>query len=213
MKKSFILINLLFVVSCASTDISSSPCCGPITEQGKKLEYIMDKMDVEKLWSYQRHVNWETGVPDRPSDYQGPDRYSHCSAFAAAFGKKVNAYLLRPPEHEETFLASAQARWLRSDAGKKAGWNSLTHFKEAQQFANEGYFVIAVYESNDTYKPGHIAIVRPSLKSAEELQRVGPQVIQSGKTNKNSWDLKHAFANHPGAWPDKILFYVNNISI
>ena len=64
------------------------PCCGPITAAGKHLAEILDGMDVESLWIAHEHVNWETGAPDRGGAYEGPDKHTHCSAFAAAAAKR-----------------------------------------------------------------------------------------------------------------------------
>jgi len=49
-------------------------------------------MNVESLWLAHEHVNWETGEPDKNADYAGPGRSMHCSAFAAAVGKKLGVY-------------------------------------------------------------------------------------------------------------------------
>src|SRR5438445_12263218 len=74
------------------------------------------RMNVESLWLAHEHVNWETGEPDKGEDYTGPGRSTHCSAFAAAVGKRLGVYMLRPPEHGQILLANAQAAWFRSPA-------------------------------------------------------------------------------------------------
>ena len=48
--------------------------------------------------------------------------------------------------------------------------------------------------------PGHAAIVRPSEKSAEALERSGPQVVQAGIHNHNSTTVRSGFSSHPDAW-------------
>jgi hypothetical protein len=53
-------------------------------------------------------------------------------------------------------------------------------------FANQGTLVVVVYESPDSQKPGHIAIVRPSEKSCVRLEESGPQIIQAGQRNYTS---------------------------
>jgi len=81
--------------------------------------------------------------------------------------------------------------------------------KEAQTLANKGSFVVVVYESPDVRKPGHIAIVRPSIKSGAELAEEGPEVIQAGQHNHNSTSVKDGFRSHPGAWPDGVRYYMH----
>lgn len=185
-------------------------CCGAITANGYKLADMIDSMHVDQLWQAHRHVNWETGETDRSADYAGPGRATHCSAFAAAVGERLNVYMLRPPEHGQVLLASAQARWFRSPEGVQAGWQPLQgpgHEQRAQQLANQGNLVVIVYESPDPHRPGHIVIVRPSEKSPEEFFREGPQVAQAGATNFSSGIAATSFLHHPGAWPDGVRYY------
>jgi hypothetical protein len=67
---------------------------------------------------------------------------------------------------------------------------------------------VAVYKNHDPKKSGHIAIIRPSTKSGEEIQAEGPEVTQAGGTNHNSCSLKTGFRNHPGAFANgEIRFY------
>ena len=54
---------------------------------------------------------------------------------------------------------------------------------------------------------GHIAIVRPSEKSARMLEENGPEIIQAGEHNHDRTNVKTGFANHRGAWPDGVLYY------
>lgn len=165
-------------------------------------------MNVESLWLAHEHVNWETGAPDRDGEYE-PGQSTHCSAFAAAAAKKLGVYMLRPPEHGQSLLASAQARWFRSQEGRDQGWRGARDAKKAQILANQGALVVVVYESPDDHKPGHIAIVRPSTKSSGELAEEGPEVIQAGQHNHNSTSVKNGFRSHPGAWPDGVLYYMH----
>ena len=96
----------------------SQPCCGPITPEGVKLGQFIDALHIEQLWQAHAHVNWETGEPDRPAAATGSENATHCSAFTAAAGKRLNIYLLRPPEHGQALLATAQGQWLRSPEGR-----------------------------------------------------------------------------------------------
>jgi len=204
-----LVLGSLFFSGLISIGSAEAPCCGPITPEGRKLVAVLDGMNVESLWLAHEHVNWETGEPDRAADYEGPGTSTHCSAFAAAVGKKLGVYLLRPPEHGQVLLANAQAKWFHSDEGSAAGWRGVRDAREAQALANKGSFVVVVYESPDAHKPGHIAIVRPSAKSSGELAEEGPEVIQAGQHNHNSTSVKNGFRSHPGAWPGGVRYYMN----
>jgi hypothetical protein len=186
-------------------------CCGPITPAGHQLAATLDSMNVESLWLAHEHVNWETGEPDRGANDEGPGNHTHCSAFAAAAAKKLGVYLLRPPEHGQLLLANAQAEWLGSAAAQKAGWLKVAEMREAQRLANQGNLVLVVFPNPDKHVPGHIVIVRPSEKSLTALQENGPQIIQAGTHNHASTDVRIGFLNHPGAWPDGVLYYVHSL--
>lgn len=193
---------------------AQTPCCGRITPNGYKLEALLDGMHVDQLWQPHIHIDWETGEPNRPADYTGPGRSSHCSAFAAAVGERLHIYMLRPPDHPQIFLASAQAQWFHSEEGKKDAWRPLTgpdRERQAQELANHGDLVVIVYESPDPHKPGHIVIVRPSEKSAAELQVQGPQITQAGAENYDNFIAAKAFKYHPGAWPNGVRYYWHQV--
>jgi hypothetical protein len=169
-------------------------------------------MNVESLWLAHEHVNWETGEPDKGADYEGPGNHSHCSAFAAAAAKRLGVYLLRPPEHGQLLLANAQAEWLSSAAARKSGWQSVADMREAQRLANQGNLVLVLFQNPSKHVPGHIAIVRPSEKSLKALREDGPRIIQAGNHNHASTNVRIGFQNHPGAWPDGVLYYVHMLS-
>src|SRR5215831_2839573 len=104
------LLMLTMLLGTLSPAFAAEPsCCGPVTEPGKRLLGVLEGMNVETLWLSHQHINWETGEPDKGEDYTGPGRSTHCSAFAAAVGKRLGIYMLRPPEHGQILLASAQA--------------------------------------------------------------------------------------------------------
>jgi hypothetical protein len=187
-------------------------CCGPIAPAGAHLLQKLDSMHVESLWLANEHVNWETGEPDRGANYEGPGNHTHCSAFAAAAAQRLGVYLLHPPEHGQQLLANAQAVWLASDAGRQRGWKRVSSMKSAQRLANEGSLVLALFQNPDKHVPGHIAIVRPSEKSEKKLNEDGPDVIQAGEHNHTKIIVRIAFENHPGAWPDGILYYTHALS-
>jgi hypothetical protein len=156
-------------------------------------------------------VNWETGEPDKGADYTGPAQSTHCSAFAAAVGKRLGVYMLRPPEHGQVLLANAQAEWFHEDGGRQAGWRELSSAREAQSRANEGNLVVMVYESSDPHKPGHIAIVRPAERPEHLLDENGPEITQAGTKNYLKTSAKVGFLHHPGAWPDGVRYYTHQV--
>src|SRR5262249_49390875 len=115
--------------------------------------------------------------------------------------------LLRPPQHSQILLANAQVGWLDGKEAAKEGWRKVDGMREAQELANQGRLVVVSFRNPNPHKPGHIAILRPSAKSVEELQRDGPQVIQAGSENALSTTVRAGFRHHPGAWPDGVSYY------
>jgi len=209
---SHLVLALSLTLGTFSPAFSAEPsCCGPITEQGKRLVAVLDGMNVEALWLAKEHINWETGEPDKGEDYTGPGRSTHCSAFAAAVGKRLGVYMLRPPDHGQVLLANAQAEWFRSPAGKQGGWRTVKDAQVAQSLANLGNLVVAVFESPDAHRPGHIAIVRPAHRPTRLLEQNGPEIIQAGQTNYTKTSTKVGFQAHPGAWPGGVLYYAHPI--
>ena len=189
-------------------------CCGAITADGYKLADVIDSMHVEQHWLAKEHVDWETGLPDKAPNYDGPGRSTHCSAFAAALGERLNVYMLRPPQHSQILLASAQAEWFHEKDAMNGGWKPLDgpdRQQRAQELANQGMLVTIVYESPDPHTPGHIVIVRPSEKLAEELSKEGPQIAQAGTLNHSSSIAALSFEHHPGAWPDGVRYYWHTV--
>ena len=215
----FLAVVLLFLVlspalpvlwgTLSAQETEHTPCCGPITPAGEQLAATLDGMDVESKWLAHEHVNWQTGEPDRGGENEGPGTHTHCSAFAAAAAAKFSLYLLRPPEHGQVLLANAQADWLASEAGSHAGWRKVPDGAAAQRLANQGSFVLVLYQNPDRHVPGHIAVVRPSTKSARALEENGPEIIQAGEHNHAKTNVRLGFENHPGAWPAGVLYYVH----
>ena len=206
------VLMLLVLPGATRLVFSAEPsCCGPITGQARRLLEVLDSMNVESLWLAHEHVNWETGEPDKGADYEGPGRSTHCSAFAAAAGKRLGVYMLRPPEHGQILLANAQAEWFRSPAGSQAGWHPVRDARDAQSLANRGNLVVVVFESPDPHRPGHVAIVRPALRPTRLLEKNGPEITQAGQKNYIKTSAKVGFLAHPGAWPGGVLFYAHSI--
>jgi len=208
-----LLLTALPTALCAAlllpTVAGAQPCCGAITPNGQRLLQRLDASGVDHLWLPHRHVNWETGEIDITRD--GRPSATHCSAFAAAFAKQLGIYILRPPEHSPMLLANAQMRWLSFD-GASAGWRRLPDAAAAQQGANRGNLVVAVFENPDAHRPGHIAVIRPGTPDAARLAAEGPDVTQAGATNALSMTLRRAFSHHHGAWPDQIRYFEHAIA-
>jgi hypothetical protein len=191
---------------------AAEPCCGPITPDGQKLSAFLDASGVDHLWPAGWHIDWQTGQPDRP-DPGGRDAKTHCSAFVGAMSERLGIYILRPPEHPQQLLANAQLQWLVDDSGRY-GWQPVADAGDAQKLANEGELVVAAFENPNPKKPGHIAIIRPSLKSTAELDSEGPQETQAGETNAISTSVAEGFRHHRGAWSPEgggIRYYVHAV--
>ena len=154
---------------------------------------------------------------DGPAGWRGGEtlrgRHTHCSEFVAAATEKLGVYILRPPEHSVVLLANAQNEWL-AEEGRAEGWRRLDGPAEAQDAANRGLLVVASYHNQDSDKSGHIAIVRPGEKSAEEIRAEGPDVIEAATVNETSISVKAGFAGHIYAWKDnEIEYYAHAVKI
>jgi hypothetical protein len=183
----------------------AQPCCGPITPAGEQLARFLDGTGVDHLWQPGEAVDWETGGPSAHEVGSVPT-HSHCSAFVAAIAERLGVYILRPPQHTQLLLANAQMRWL-SQSGSQSGWRSVPDERTAQTLANQGIFVVASWENPDSGRPGHIAIVRPSLKTADELARQGPQTTQAGSRNHISSTVEIGFRERRS----QVLFFAHDL--
>jgi hypothetical protein len=177
--------------------------------QGLQVAARFDAMDVEHHWLAGSHVNWHSGDPDSGK----PDK-THCSAFVAAACERLGVYILRPPDHKQVHLATAQAEWLQQE-GMSHGWKPVDTPFHAQELANQGQLVVAVFPSPDSARPGHVALLRANPKPDALIEREGPQIIQAGGENTSSTSLKAGFRHHPGAWhsaeDNQIRFYVHGL--
>lgn len=200
MKSPLVLLSLVFGAVRAAWALE------PISPAAEQLVKVFESMHVEEHWIAGAIVDWRTGDPTgKPITDDG--KHTHCSQFAAALCEHLGVYLLRPPEHSAVLLANAQYDWLPGK-GLEAGWLPVANGAAAQDLANRGVLVVAVYKNGDPKKSGHIAIVRPGQKTAAELAEEGPDVIQAGGHNYNRTSLKRGFANHPTAFRNgEITFY------
>jgi hypothetical protein len=173
------------LLSAAITAARAEPCCGPITPAGQKLISVFDSSGVDHLWIVGHQVDTDTGEPIA-GDNRTNSRSTHCSHFVAAISKRLGVPMLRPEQIQERSLASAQGRWLASGGG---GWRRLPDVRAAQAAANRGELVVAVKVNPDPNGNGHIAFVRPSAKTAEQLATEGPEATQAGYRNFIDGDL------------------------
>ncbi len=200
MRRTLCLITLLIGLIGANGASASGDFA-----DGRKLAAFLDSLQVESRWDAGLHIDWETGLPDgKPVGNVG--KHTHCSAFVASAAKQLGVYILRPPEHGQILLANAQYDWLR-DEGPAHGWQMLPDGYEAQRAANRGFLVVATYKNHHDDRPGHIAIVRPSPRTKDEILADGPEIIQAGGHNYASTTLKVGFADHPAAWRDNEIRY------
>lgn len=183
------------------------------SEKARRVFARIDALDVEHRWPAGVHVDWESGLPDgKRISVTFEHKHTHCSAFVASAAKDLGVYILRPPEHKATLLANAQYEWLASDAGAKAGWRALSDAMSAQRESNAGALVVAAYRNHKLDRPGHIAIVRPSNKSAQDIARDGPEITQAGAHNYRDTNLREGFAGHPGAWgKQEVRYYAHAV--
>lgn len=182
---------------------AETACCGPITPEGERLLGVLDRSGVDRLWLPGFRVHWQSGEAITAwAPGSGP--HTHCSAFAGSAAMRLGVYLLRPPEHGQTLLANAQMAWLRGEAGVAAGWRAFVPdtgaVAAAQELANRGALVVAVFENPDPKKAGHIAIVRPGVPDEATLFQDGPMVTQAGGHNAIAVALARGFRGHRGAW-------------
>jgi hypothetical protein len=178
---------------------------GEITPAGKRLSGFLDAMRVEQLWLSGQQVDWRSGEPNGKI-FATAKGHTHCSAFAAAAADRLGIYLLRPPEHSAVLLANAQQDWLNA-SGAAQGWRPVATPLKAQELANDGQLVLVTFKNPDPETPGHVAIVRPSAKSKEQIEAEGPDIIQAGLHNRNRTTVKQGFRSHPGAFEKREIQY------
>ena len=195
MKYQIGLLSLILAFWCLVASVAGA---GEISSDGQRLAGVLDSMHVEQLWLPGHSVNWRTGEPSKTThtntllmQVKGTI-HTHCSAFAAAAAEKMGLYLLHPPEHSSVLLANAQQDWLRG-AGTNQGWHAVSSPLLAQQLANQGQFVVVTYKNPDPDTPGHIAVVRPSIKDDQEILAHGPKIIQAGSHNYQSTSVEVGF--------------------
>ncbi|MFZ2655089.1 MAG: hypothetical protein WAX69_09220 [Victivallales bacterium] len=203
-----------------------------LTDKGQELSKFLDGLQVDRKWlSSAQQIDWQTGdlntrkedppktdpakTPKDKNSQPPPviDRklHTHCSSFVAAACARLGIYILCPPEHSSVLLSNAQYDWLL-DKGPEKDWDQVLLPTEAQDLANQGNVVVAVWKNPDMQKPGHIAVIRPCAKNESQIAVEGPDIIQAGTRNYNSTTLKEGFKNHKGAFENsEILFFTHEI--
>ncbi len=182
----------------------------PISPAAERLGKFYDSLRVEELWIAGAIVDWRTGLPTG-KEIKDDGKHTHCSQFAASACERLGVYLLRPPEHSVVLLANAQYDWL-AEKGREQGWVPVATGVEAQDRANRGEVVVAVYKNRDPKKSGHIVLIRPGTRTEEEIVRQGPDIIQAGGTNYRLGNLKKGFGNHRKAFANgEIKFYAHPV--
>lgn len=194
---------------------------------GSRLAEFLDLLQVDRLWIKGHHIVWMTGQQNAEPGV-GRDRYTHCSAFAAAAAMRLGIYVLRPPFHDEMLLASAQDHWLRGyvryqgETAVAAGWTRIGRSGEphviakAQSLANQGKLVLASFAQRPLRDdpagepvpaPGHIGMLRPSPEAAVSVDPPDLLICAAGHINGAAVPIAVSFQEHVGAWPDNIDFY------
>ena len=171
-------------------------------------------MDVTHRWLRGYHINWKTGLRDR-DDFEDGHR-THCNSFVNAVTDKLGIYMERPGSRYYKTNANAQYDWLITKQAKKSGWHlmegddPLKIYYTAQQYANHGMVVVAVYKNKNESKPGHIALIRPAAVTKEQIDVMGPVLIQAGGYNSDSTFLIDGFRKRIKIWPNpEIKLYCN----
>ncbi len=186
--------------------VSSSDYISPITKDGMKLLDFINSFDVANHWLPSQYIDWLTG---KPIPYHKGAYTSHCSAFVAAITTRLNIYIPNPSVFSAVLLANRQNKWLLKE-GAKNGWIQLHSFVDAQNFANQGYLVLAGHLNANPKRPGHIAVVRPANKSLSLIEKEGPQIAQAGIRNYNSASLKMGFKR--SFYNNSITFFAHKIT-
>ncbi len=222
----FLIISLILlqgIFACAQAKINA---------KGQELSKFLDGLQVEKKWlASVEQIDWQTGEPKTKKDEpvkpdpvkdpkpgNGPpppviDKklHTHCSSFVAAACEKLGIYLLRPPEKSTVLLSNSQYDWLL-EKGSENGWNQVLLPTEAQELANQGSVVVAIWKNPDMQKPGHIVIIRPCEKNESQIASEGPDIIHVGTKNYNCTTLKEGFKNYKGAFDNmEILFFSHDV--
>ena len=197
---------LLFFAAAA---IASADDRAVVFPGGEQLTRFLDSLDVEHRWLAHTRVDWETGEATEPSD--DPAHSTHCSVFVAAACQRLHVPILHPPDHPQKLLANAQYDWLR-EQGPRNGWRQVFDAADAQNLANRGQLVVAVFKNPQPDHPGHIAIVRPASKTSDQIVAEGPDITQAGGHNYRRTSVRQGFAAHSLAFErGQIAYFAHRV--
>ncbi len=86
------------------------------------------------------------------------------------------------------------------DGWKALQGDSADSMVNAQNYANQGYLVVASYKyplfAQGNKKPGHVTVVYPMEKDPGVISTEGPEVISAGWDNSPKTSLKDAYKHH-----------------
>lgn len=154
-----------------------------------ELATFIQSLDVQHFWKKKEHVAWFSGV----NNHASATFKTHCSAFMAAVSERAGVPLLRPPQHSQDLLATAQHKWLEG-TGSTLGWTITDSPVIAQAAANAGILAVISKANPNPHSPGHAAVVIPNhAPSIDFLKLNGPQEAQAGSINSGNLTASKGF--------------------
>jgi hypothetical protein len=185
-----------------------------VDSNGYRLKKFYLNLGVTTKWQNGHEIEWETGIA---KSSEIVNKKTYCTRFVAATCKKAGVYTLHPEYPTDKFGANTLYDWLDSRKARKSGWklvegsDLLEIYCHAQQYANNGRLVIAIYK-DPSRRPGHSALIMPAIVGCEEIRAIGPVLIQAGGRNSDSLRLSTGFRKRIHSWPEeKILLYYNEV--
>ena len=163
---------------------------------------FLNSLRVDQYWLVGTSVNFLTGAAGGTGPNMTIGTDSHCSAFAASAANLLGIYMLRPPQASDVNLANNQADWFPTNTN---GWFLISSALNAQHMVNTGLLAIASYKASSG--SGHIVMLRPSTRPDSDITTYGPEECQSGDTNYYDTNVMSGFGEHPGAFPNNIIYY------
>jgi hypothetical protein len=197
------MLNSILSILCL---LFSEAYAEPISSKAQQNKQIIEDMDVDHKWLPRYQVNWDNGLRLPGQDSKKPRRkLTHCSFFVAAVATKLLQAEAVPPRPGSIanyhLLANKQFDWYKSE-GANQGWKQIKEANidkrniNAQNLANQGYLVVAIFANPDKNKHGHTSIVIPSDKSVEQIKAEGPDTAQAGMINSSCISLAKGYAHH-----------------
>ena len=148
---------------------------GVVTPKATANNATIDSLDVANNWLY------------------STDGKPHCNEFANRATRALgasNAFPLRWDYTGSWINVNRAADWM-VERGPAYGWYSSANGKEAQDLANAGLTVVAVWKNPNASEHGHVAVLRGSANAYDASK--GPQIAQAGRVNYNSTTVSIGF--------------------